>query len=99
MRYPLSTTVCGALIVWLVCDAVLGDLQLFDAAKLKVHCDQFDQMAQQVLARPEVIKEGGEGKGAAATAVSDEAVAGYTSSVLKALFSTEISKQLSTDRT
>lgn len=31
--------------------------------------------------------------------MSDGAVADYTSSVLKALFSTEISKQLSTDRT
>lgn len=52
----------------------------------------------QVLARPGAAKEGGEGEGAA-VAVSDGAVADYTSGILKALFSTEISKQLSTDRT
>lgn len=57
-----------------------------------------------MLARPgatapgEPGEEGGEG-GAAAVAVSDEALAVYTSGVLKALFSTEISKQLGTDRT
>lgn len=51
-----------------------------------------------MLARPEATKEGGEGE-AAAPKVSDAAVADYTSEVLKALFSTEISKQLSTERT
>lgn len=50
----------------------------------------------QVLARPEAVTEG-EGKAAKAV-VSEEALAKYSSSVLKALYSSEISKQIEMDR-
>lgn len=50
----------------------------------------------QVLARPEAVAEG-EGKAAKAV-VSEEALAKYSSSVLKALYSSEISKQIEMDR-
>lgn len=45
--------------------------------------------ADQVLARPE---------GGSSTPASEEALAQYSSNVLKALYSTEISKQLGMDR-
>lgn len=54
----------------------------------------FFSLILQVLARP--VAAAAEGKGDAV--VSDEALSLYTSEVLKALYSAEISKQLGMDR-